>query len=110
MRAIEFCRDVGRQPAPTECRCCKFRIRSGGEEISTEREEHASFLRVHRFDSLHGVVTVTARRLEVKFRAKVVKEHTGRAFPDSHRPVALNITVASNRTKTGSRFSNLPAQ
>src|SRR6266508_1867350 len=110
MRAVELRRNVHSQLTLSQRVSGVFRVRSGRKEVSTECKEDACFSSMHRFDRVHGVKTVASRWFKVELGTKPVKKRSCRAFPDSHRSIALNIAVPSDGTKPSSRFADLTSQ
>src|SRR6266498_4745644 len=110
MRAVELRRDVHRQLTLSQCISGVFGIGSSRKKVSAKCKEYSCFLFMHRFDRLHGIVTMAARRLKVELGAKLVKKRVCRALPDSHRSVTLHIAMPSDRTKSGSGFADLASQ
>src|SRR6185503_3408297 len=85
-------------------------IRRCRQKISAQRKENFGLACMHRLNSAHGIMTMTAWRLKIKLRAQLVEKCIARPFPNSHRAIALHIAVSPYRAETCARFSHLPAQ
>src|SRR5947209_11431384 len=85
VRAVHLRRDVsGETAAPKRLRCV-FRVGRRRQKISAEREEELYAAFVHRLYGLHGVESVSARRLEVELARERVEKGFRRSLPDAHR-------------------------
>ena len=56
------------------------------------------------------IVAMAPRRPKPKFLFQAVEELRGWLLPNSHRAIALHVTVTAHRTKTRTRFAELSAQ
>src|SRR5919201_650710 len=110
MRAIQFDRNMRGEPTLLQ----RFRRELGvgccREKIPAQSEEHADPAFVHLFDRLNGIDAVLARRIESEFRAELVEELVVHAFPDAHRPVALNIRMPAHRTRSRTATTDVSAE
>src|SRR3982751_2350428 len=89
---------------------CVFGVRSRRKKGSAERKENRCVSVMHRSNRIHGVVTVTSRRLEFELNTKFFKEGLSWTFGDPHRAIALHITVTADGAKSGAGLSQLTAQ
>src|SRR6266480_2453531 len=88
----------------------KLRVRSGGKKVAAECKKDFRVTSVHGLYCVHSVVTVLARRFEIKLCYQVIQKRRGRPLPNAHRAVVLNIAMTADRAQTGSRFSDLSSK
>ena len=75
-----------------------FGVRRGREKVPAHAEEESNFFLVHLLDRLDCVTAMLAWRSELKFAAELIEKRIAHPFPNSHRPVALNVRMTAHRT------------
>src|SRR5438105_15133626 len=99
-----------RQTTTTQSLSRVLSVGSRGKKISAQRKEHFCFSAVHRLNRMDRIVAMAPRRPKPKFLFQAVEELRGWLLPNSHRAIALHVTVTAHRTKTCPRFAELSAQ
>src|SRR5439155_20170495 len=99
-----------RQTTTTQSLSRVLSVGSRGKKISAQRKEHFCFSAVHRLNRMDRIVAMVPRRPTPKLLFQAVEELRGWLLPNSHRAIALDVTVTAHRTKTRTRFAELSAQ
>src|SRR5438093_10372807 len=98
MCSVQFSWHMSSQATTTERRRSEFRIGSCRKEVTTKCEEYFSLAVMHRPNCVDGIESVIARRFEIKFGSKLIKECCCRPLPNSHRAISLHIAMATHGT------------
>ena len=87
-----------------------FRVRCGGEKVAAHAEEELNFSLVHLLDCLDRVGATFARRRELKFASEFIGKRITHPFPNSHRPIALNVGMTAHWTRSGAPASDVSTE
>src|SRR5215213_4383550 len=110
MRSIQFRRNLCSQTAAAQGGGGKLGVGSGGEKVSTEREEHFALSVVHCLDCPDRVESMITRWLEIELSTQLVQKRRNGSLPDSHRAITLHVAVPTHRTQSCAGFSDLAPQ
>ena len=91
MGSIQLCRDLRGKPAALQRLRREFRVRGRRQKISAHSKKEPNPAFMHSLDRLDRVGAVFARRVETEFRTEFGEELLVHPFPNSHRPVALDV-------------------
>src|SRR5262249_36049879 len=85
-------------------------IRNGKGEVPAHAHEHLDFAPCHRWNNTDGIEPPLARRCDAACPVEAREPGLARPVVDPAGPVALDVRVATNRTRAGSFSTEIAAE